>query len=106
MVKDTEAKAAKAAERAAKKQADGPDDSLQISRMLVRAIWSQEWSAANPEAGPETRKAAWQAAREGVMGERLKPYRKALNIIGKMGVTMAVTAKSDEEPSDEADSDE
>jgi hypothetical protein len=83
-----------------------PNESLQISRMLVRAIWAQEWSAANPDAGSEARKAAWQEARGVVMAANLKHYRRALFVIGKMGVTMAVTPVADQQAADDGDNED
>ena len=50
----------------------------QIGRMLVRVIWAQEWSAANPEAKADERKAAWKDARNDAMDKNLKAYRRAL----------------------------
>ena len=69
MDSSSDAKAVKAAARAAKNQNAGPDDTLQISRMLVRAIWAQEWSATNPDAGAEARKAAWVRSEERRVGK-------------------------------------
>ena len=41
------------------------------------------------------------------MAAKLKPYRKALSIMGKMGVAMAVTPKAEgDAANDEADSED
>ncbi len=72
----------------------------QIGRMLVRAIWAQEWSLANPEGKGEDRKAAWKDAREAAMEKNLKTYRRAINTLTRGGVTMTlseVAAKAGED---------
>ncbi len=60
----------------------------QVARLLVRAIWLQEWAAANPEGKPEDRREAWKAARSGAVEQHLKAYRRALNMLGRSGVTI------------------
>ena len=73
----------------------------QIGRMLVRAIWAQEWSLANPDGTGEARKAAWKEARAAVMEKNLKSYRRAVASLTRSGVTMTLSAeaaaKSDED---------
>ena len=64
----------------------------QIGRMLVRAIWAQEWILANPDGNAEDRKAAWLAARDGALEKNLKTYRRALNSLTRSGVTMTLGA--------------
>lgn len=64
----------------------------QIGRMLVRAIWAQEWILANPDGKAEDRKAAWLAARDGALEKNLKTYRRALNSLTRSGVTMTLGA--------------
>lgn len=61
-----------------------------IARMLVRAVWAQEWHTANPEGTKEVREAAWKEARPGLMEKNLKVYRRALVTLQRAGVTMAV----------------
>ena len=74
--------------KAAGAGADGaPKVEGQIGRMLVRAIWAQEWTLANPDAKGEQRKVAWKDAREGAMERNLKSYRRALNSLTRSGVT-------------------
>ncbi len=73
----------------------------QIGRMLVRAIWAQEWVAAHPDAKPEERKAAWKAGRAEVIEKNLKLYRRALNSLTRSGVTMTLSETATED--DDAD---
>ena len=72
----------------------------QIGRMLVRAIWAQEWSQANPDGQAEQRKAAWKETREAAMERNLKPYRRAINALSRSGVAMTLSetaAKANDE---------
>ena len=62
----------------------------QIGRMLVRVIWTQEWSAANPEGKPDERKAAWKDARNDALDKNLKAYRRALAALARSGVVMTM----------------
>lgn len=77
----------------------------QVGRMLVRAIWVQEWSLANPDGKGEARKAAWKDARSAEMEKNLKSYRRAVASLARSGVTMTLSdeavAKSDDDDSDE-----
>jgi hypothetical protein len=66
----------------------------QIGRMLVRAIWAQEWSAANPGGKGEARKAAWKDARSAMMEKNLKSYRRAMASLKRSGVTMTLSAEA------------
>ena len=75
----------------------------QIGRMLVRAIWGQEWLLANPEAKGEERKAAWLAARDGALEKNLKTYRRALNSLTRSGVTMTLSAVAKKDGADKED---
>ena len=77
----------------------------QIARMLVRAIWVQEWLLANPDAKPEDRQAAWTKAREAAIEKNLKPYRRALNGLARSGVTFGI-AESADKADVEADEDD
>lgn len=61
-----------------------------VGRMLVRAIWHQEWTLANPDAKGEARKAAWKEAREAVMDKNLKSYRRAVGSLVRSGVTISL----------------
>ncbi|MEO8240948.1 MAG: hypothetical protein ABI832_01480 [bacterium] len=77
----------------------------QIGRMLVRAVWTQEWTAANPEGKPEERKAAWKEGRTAAFEAHLKQYRRAINALGRSGVTMTLSetaAKANAEDDEEA----
>ena len=78
-----------AAEGAPKSAGDGNAkvDGL-VVRMLVRAIWMQEWMLANPEGTPDARKAAWKDAREATMEKNLKLYRRAVRALAFSGVTI------------------
>lgn len=73
-----------------------------IGRMLVRAIWAQEWMMANPDGKGEERKAAWKEAREAAIEKNLKTYRRAINALTRAGVTMTVSEAA-AKTSDEAD---
>ena len=77
-----------------------------IARMLVRAVWVQEWSAANPGSKGEARKAAWKDARPAAMEANLKTFRRALTILKKAGVTMALTADTAETASEDDDAED
>jgi hypothetical protein len=69
-----------------------------VVRMLVRAIWMQEWMLANPEGTPEARKAAWKDAREATMEKNLRLYRRAIRALSFSGVTINL---SDEVPGED-----
>ena len=83
---------AKARAKGAKKPGKAEDASVegQVGRMLVRAIWAQEWTLANPEGKPEDRKAAWKDARTVQLEQRLKMYRRALTALTRSGVMMSI----------------
>lgn len=80
----------------------------QVGRMLVRAIWAQEWSAAHPDSKAEERKAAWKDARAGAIEKNLKAYRRALSSLARSGVVMSITpaaaaaASDNEDPGEDA----
>lgn len=83
---------AKGKKNVKKVSADGKTNvDAQIGRMLVRAVWSQEWSAANPDATGEARKAAWKDARSGAMEKNLKTYRRAIALLKRTGVTITLS---------------
>lgn len=63
----------------------------QVARLLVRAIWAQEWSAANPDAKPEDRRAAWVDARSAAIERNIKVYRRALASLKRSGVMISIT---------------
>lgn len=96
------AKGAKAAGAKAKpKAAPGADAKAktegQIARLMVRAVWMQEWSVANPDGKPEDRKKAWAEARQAAVDRNLKTYRRAVNMLSRQGVTMTYTAPAKKE---------
>jgi len=64
----------------------------QIARLMVRALWQQEWSAANPEASPKDRAAAWKEVRAAETQARIKGYRKAIVALRKAGVEISLSA--------------
>lgn len=111
-VSEAGAKAKGKGNKAAKKAAGGaeakgtPSVEGQISRMMVRAMWVQEWSAANPEAKGEARKAAWKEARSTAMEKNLKAYRRALASLAKSGVTMTLSESAAKKTGDEDDAEE
>ena len=102
---------AKARNKGAKKPGKAEDASVegQVGRMLVRAIWAQEWSVANPDAKPEERKAAWKDNRAAMMELHLKPYRRALTALTRSGVMLtmnpAAAAAAGEDAGDDAGDD-
>ena len=77
--------------------AGNPKAEGQIGRMLVRAIWAQEWSLANPDGQGDQRKAAWKEVREAAMEKNLKTYRRALNSLSRSGVTMVLSESGDDD---------
>ena len=91
-------------------KAEGGEASVegQVGRMLVRAIWAQDWMATNPEGKAEDRKAAWKDARAGAIEKNLKAYRRAVASLKRSGVVMSITpaaaaaAGNDEDPGDDA----
>lgn len=98
---------AKGKGKGGKKPASDMETSVegQVGRMLVRAIWAQEWSAANPEGKPEERKAAWKDARGSALDKHMKQYRRALLSLKRSGVVMSITPAA-EGASDEDDAGE
>jgi hypothetical protein len=81
-----------AEENTAQKSGEGANakiDGLAV-RMLVRAIWVQEWMLANPEGTAEARKDAWKVARDAVMAKNLKLYRRAAKALTFSGVTISL----------------
>lgn len=92
---------------AAKKKEGGefgdPKAISQIARLLVRAIWSQEWSVANPDGQTEQRKAAWKEAREAAVVKNHKTYRRALNSLSRAGVTMTMSEAASKKAAAEDD---
>lgn len=79
----------------------GPE--LQIARMLVRALWQQEWSAANPDKTAAERTAAWRETRQAVNESELRGMRRALTAIKRAGVTMAIAERAAKGEADEAE---
>ncbi len=70
----------------------GPKNSeVLIARMIVRAQWHQEWSAANPEGEQADRKAAWKEVRQVRMEENMKSARRILGSLHRQGVTMTLS---------------
>jgi hypothetical protein len=78
----------KAAKKASGQGGNGVD--AQISRMLVRALWAQDWIAANPDATIEARKAAWELDRQAMLEKNFKTYRRAIASMQRAGVTMTL----------------
>lgn len=70
----------------------GPE--THIARMMVRALWQQEWSAANPDKQATDRAAAWKEIRAERLDAELKKLRRALINVKKQGVTMTVSEKA------------
>lgn len=82
----------------------GPSVEVQISRMLVRAIWKQEWVAANPAATAAQRKRAWELASATQFEKSTNTYRRALSAMKRLGVviSMSPTAEAEDGPGEEA----
>lgn len=95
---------AKGKKAAKKTNSEGKSNiDAQIGRMLVRAVWSQEWSAANPDATGEARKAAWKDARSGAMEKNLKTYRRAIALLKRTGVTITLSDEAAAGGDDDSD---
>ncbi|MCX7288629.1 MAG: hypothetical protein NTW20_14025, partial [Rhodobacterales bacterium] len=62
----------------------------------ARALWLSDWSAANPDATPEERKAAWKAASEERV-ERVIHARRVLRVMAKRGLTFTLAANFGED---------
>lgn len=58
----------------------------EIARILIRALWEQEWSAAHPEGTVKERKAAWKAVRKEETSAKGKTFRRALQSLKAAGV--------------------
>ena len=86
--------------------ASAPTVEGQISRMLVRAIWAQEWSTANPDAKGEERKAAWKDARTAALEKNLRTYRRALGSLTRSGVAMTMTLDPAKTPGEDDDAED
>lgn len=78
-------------------------ETRQLARLLLRAVWMQQWIAVNPDASHDQRMAAWQEAREQVFESNLPTYRKALTVLRRIGVTMALPARPASAGADEED---
>lgn len=83
---------AKAKAGAAEGIPKGPE--LQIARMLIRALWQQEWNAANPDKTAAERTAAWKEARQARNEADLRGMRRALMTIKRAGVAMTITERA------------
>jgi hypothetical protein len=72
----------------------------QVSRLLMRAIFAQEWAAANPDATPEQRKAAWKEQRAAITEKNQKNYRHAVASLKRSGVTITISEEAAAETDD------
>lgn len=70
----------------------GPE--THIARMMVRALWQQEWSAANPDKTSAEKGTAWKEVRTARLESELKKIRRALMSVKRSGVTMVVSEKA------------
>jgi hypothetical protein len=95
--------AAKTRSKAKAAAADPKGPELQIARMLVRALWQQEWTAANPDKTPAERGAAWKEIRQARNEAELKGLRRALMTLKRAGVTMTVTERAAKAAESDAD---
>lgn len=87
-------KEAKAKEGKKSKTAPEPaDDETNLARLLIRAVWTHDWTAANPEKSVTERAAAWKEQRQAVNEAELKKTRKVLISLKRLGVTMSAPEK-------------
>ncbi|MGV8988572.1 MAG: hypothetical protein ACOH2H_20095 [Cypionkella sp.] len=70
-----------------------PGPESQVARLIIRALWQQEWAAANPGGKPAERTAAWKLARQARFEAELKKIRRALMSLKRDGVAMTITPK-------------
>lgn len=91
-MEESPADAASPAAKAAGRKAN-PD--VQIARLLVQALWNQQWKAANPDGSAKDRAKAWKAARSEELAARVKPCRLALQALRRSGVEMTLTAAAE-----------
>jgi hypothetical protein len=71
-----------------------PGPETQIARLIIRALWQQEWNAANPGSTPAARTEAWKAVRGERMEADLKKVRMALMSLRRDGVAMTIAPKT------------
>lgn len=67
---------------------------LQVARLVLRALWRQEWTAANPDKKAAERTTAWKEARQAHYEAELKKMRRALVAVKRDGVTLLVSEKA------------
>lgn len=70
----------------------GPE--AQIAKLLVRALWTEDWKANNPKGTGAERMAAWKEARTEQFAAHTKTFRRALLALKKSGVEMTLTPKA------------
>ncbi len=70
----------------------GPE--TQVARLILRALWRHDWSAANPDKKAAERTAAWKEGRQAHYEAELKKMRRALISVKRDGVSMAVSEKA------------
>jgi hypothetical protein len=80
----------------------GPKAEAMIARLLVRAMWAQDYTTANPDSTPEQRKAAWKEGRAAAVEANLKSCRKHIAFMKRAGVTMTLSTL----PASEAEADD
>jgi hypothetical protein len=73
-----------------------------VTRIMARALWRVEWTAANPSGTQEDRRAAWKAATEERIAS-VKLARRALRLMSKRGVYFSIAPDSVSEDEDEVD---
>ncbi|NBZ87369.1 hypothetical protein [Stagnihabitans tardus] len=74
-----------------------PAPETQIAKLLVRALWIEDWKTNNPKGTSAERVAAWKEARAEQFATHSKTFRKALLALKKSGVEMTLTPKADPE---------
>lgn len=67
---------------------------MQIAKLMVRALWVEDWKTKNPKGTGAERMAAWKEARAEQFAAHTKTFRKAIMALKKSGVEMTLTPKA------------
>jgi hypothetical protein len=91
--------------KAGKKAVNVTGHDTQVSRLMVRAIWQQQWTDANPGKTAAERGAAWKEERQALIDTDAQKMRRVLATLKRFGVTVTYTPKEDKvaEGADDAD---
>ncbi len=80
-----------------KKAKDDPaatGDETNMARLLIRAMWTYDWTEANTDKSVAERSVAWKEARQSVNDAELKKMRKVMIGLKRLGVTMTAPEKT------------